>query len=175
MSRGKEDLEPVLQYSEHTAETTKLIARMMDQVPGLREIASPAKIENLIKGYTGGSGRLAVEAGDWLIKTLGVVDTPPDPEMTLSDIPGIRGFVARFPSANTRRIETFYRQYTDLSRKWESEKQRLGVRGTGVRVETLPKLQGYRKVAKTLSLLRKIADLKLLYIFKCHKVLDKSY
>ncbi|MFP4086644.1 MAG: LPD38 domain-containing protein [Desulfobacteraceae bacterium] len=158
VSRGKEDLEPVLQYSEHTAEVTKLIAEMMDRVPGLREIASPAKIENLIRGYTGGSGRLGMEAGDWLIKTLGIVDTSPDPEMTLSDIPGIRGFIGRFPSANTRSIETFYNQYTEMSRKWESAKQRTGIRGTGVQVEAPRKLQEYRKIAKALSLLRKMAD-----------------
>ena len=156
--RSKEDLEAVLQYGEHTAETVKLIAQIMDKVPGLKEVANPAKIENLIRGYTAGFGRLAMEQADWLIETLGIVKAPPDPSMTLADIPGIRAFVGRFPSANTRSIETFYEKYTALSRKWESQKQRAGLRGSGLKVGAPDQLVEYGKSAKALSVLRKMAD-----------------
>ncbi|MCD6320373.1 MAG: hypothetical protein J7M03_06800, partial [Candidatus Desulfofervidaceae bacterium] len=157
--RDKEVLEPVLQYGAHTSETVKLIAEFMDKVPGLKEIASPAKIENLIHGFFAAGGSLALKAGDWLIEQFGIVDTPPEPKMTLADIPGIRAFVARFPSANTKSIEDFYKKYNELNRKWESTKERAGIRGYGIKTATPQNLLYYRKVAKTLSTLRKQADI----------------
>jgi hypothetical protein len=156
--RGKEELQPVLQYKGYTSETVKLAARIMDKVPGLKDVASPAKIENLIKGYTAGVGRLALEEADWLLETFGVVDTPPDPSMSIADIPGIRAFFSHFPSANTRSIENFYKKYTDMSRKWESAKERIGIRGKGIRTEIPLQLQKYRKTATALSTVRKMVN-----------------
>jgi len=177
--RDKEVLEPVLQYGTHTSETVKLVAELMDKVPGLKEIASPAKIENLIHGYFAAGGSLVLKAGDELIKHFGIVDAPPDPKMTLADIPGIRAFVARFPSANTKSIEDFYKKYNELNRKWESAKERAGIRGYGIKTATPPNLLYYRKVAKTLSVLRKQADIiynsKDLSPEKKREMLDNIY
>jgi len=157
--RDKEVLEPVLQYGTHTSETVKLVAKIMDKVPGLKEVASPAKIENLLHGYFAGGGSLALKAGDELIKHFGIVDTPPDPKMTLADIPGIKAFITRFPSANTKSIEDFYKKYNELNRKWESAKEKAGIRGYEIKTATPPNLLYYRKVAKTLSTLRKQSDI----------------
>ncbi|KKK47434.1 hypothetical protein LCGC14_3155220, partial [marine sediment metagenome] len=55
--RDKEELEPVLQYGRHTSETAKLVGRLMKDIPVLKEFGNPAKIENLIRGYTAGFGR----------------------------------------------------------------------------------------------------------------------
>ena len=156
--RDKEDLEPVLQYGSHTKETTKLIARMMDKIPGLKEVASPAKIENMIKGYTGGAGNLGLQTGDWLIKTLGVVKTPPMPSMRLEDIPGLKGFLVNYPAPSSQSIEDFYDKYNELNMEWESTKQRAQVRGYGLKIEAPKQLQQYEMVAKALSLERKIVD-----------------
>ncbi len=156
--RGKEDLDPVLQYKGYTAETTKLVARIMDKVPGLREVANPAKIENLIRGYTGGLGRIGLESGDFLIEGLGIVDTPPEPKMKIGDLPMFRAFISRFPSSSSRSIETFYKKYTEMNRQWESSKERIGIRGTGTTIASPPKLKAYRKTAKALSTLRKMAS-----------------
>lgn len=156
--RGKEELEPPLQYRGYTSETIKLAAKIMDKVPGLKKIASPAKIENLILGYTAAAGRLGLQAGDELIKSLGIIDTPPEPKMTLNDIPGIKSFTSRFPSSNTRSIETFYKKYYDMRTKWESTKERAGVRGKNLTVGSPAKLKEYRKSAKALSVLRKMAS-----------------
>ena len=43
-------------------------------------------------------------------------------------------------------------------KKWESQKQRVGVRGTGVQVDAPQQLKDYRTAAKALSTLWKIAD-----------------
>jgi hypothetical protein len=158
--RDKEGLDPYLQYGGRTSETVKLATRLMNEVPGLKEIANPSKIENLINGYTGGAGRLALGSSDWLLKTFGVVKTPPDPAMTLSDIPGARAFTARFPSSSSRSIEQFYSGYTKEKQKWESAKEVAGIRGAGIEEinkqnETLTQMEA---VASVLSLLRKVSD-----------------
>lgn len=165
--RGKEDLDPYLQSKGTTSETVKIVAKLMNEVPVLKMVASPAKIENMIMGYTAAMGRLALDAGDWLIEELGVVEVPPDTEMKLNDLPGIRAFRVRFPSGNTRSIEQFYTKYIAAKQKWESDKERKGLRGKGLKIEKpmgllmgMPKeLIQYEMGAKVLTLLRKSANM----------------
>jgi len=177
--RGKEILEPVLQYGPHTSKTARVIAEIMDKIPGLKEVASPAKIENLLHGYFAAGGSLALKAGDELIEHFKIIDVPPDPKMTLADIPGIRAFIARFPSANTKSIEDFYKEYNELNRKWESAKERAGIRGYGIKTAIPQKLLRYRAAAKALSILRKKADIiynsKKLNADEKREMLDNIY
>jgi len=102
-----------------------------------------------------------------LIENLGVVDVPPDPEMKYSELPGVRAVFHRFPSANTRSIEQFYKKYTDLKQAWESQKESAGLRGSliaelpGGRKFIPPppaQLKYYERTAKTLTVLRKVAN-----------------
>ena len=165
--RGKEDLDPYLQSKGTTSETVKIVAKLMNEVPVLKMVASPAKIENMIMGYTAAMGRLALDAGDWLIEELGVVEVPPDTEMKLSDLPGIRAFRVRFPSGNTRSIEQFYTKYIAAKQKWESDKERKGLRGKGLKIDKPTgvalgmsvELIKYEMGAKVLTLLRKSANM----------------
>jgi hypothetical protein len=159
VGRSKEGLDPYLQFGRWTSETVKLVAEMMDKVPGLRKVASPQKIENLIHGYTAAAGRLALESSDQMLDWLGVTDAPPDPSMTLADIPGIRALAARFPSANANSIEKFYKMYESEMQAWESTKQRAGVRGYGLEVDRPARLQTLSTAASALSTLRKMVDL----------------
>jgi hypothetical protein len=156
--RDKEDLEPVMQYGPRTSETIKLLAEGMDKIPGLRELASPAKIENLIQGYTASAGRSALQGTDWLLEKVGFIDPKPEPPMELSDMPGIRAVVSRFPSANSQSIERFYDKYLDLKRSFESDKERVGIRGMGIQGtgfgKSYPKEES---TAQALSMLRKMA------------------
>lgn len=156
--RDKEDLEPVMQYGPHTSETVKLVAQAMDKVPGLRELASPAKIENLIQGYTASAGRSALQGTDWLLEKVGFIDPNPEPPMDLADIPGIRAVISRFPSANSQSIERFYDKYTDLKRSFESDKERAGIRGMGIEGTGFGKSYPREEAtAQALSMLRKMA------------------
>jgi hypothetical protein len=158
--RDKEGLDPYLQYSGRTSETVKLATRLVKDVPGLKEVANPAKIENLINGYTAGFGRLALESSDWLLETFGAVKPPPDPAMTISDIPGLRAVSSRFPHSNARSIERFYNDYLREKQDWESKKQIWELRGKGIKGlnKLNPKLAQMEKVAKALSTLRRMAD-----------------
>ena len=157
--RSKEGLKPVLQYGGRTSETVKLVARLMDKVPGLRDFANPAKIENMLRGYTGGLGKIGLDSADWLLKTSGAIKTPPDPRMRLTDLPGIRGFSQRFPTSNSRSIEQFYHRYTTANRNFESMKEKEGIRGFGVKIKKPSQLEFDTKIASILSMLRKSADI----------------
>jgi hypothetical protein len=108
VSEGLKELEPRYQAQPYTSELSKKIGDLINY--------PPAKIDNLIRGWTGGLGMLAVDAIDQAIQKTGVVDLPPAPKWTLADVPGVRGFVVRFPSANTESVTTFY-DYYEKSRK----------------------------------------------------------
>jgi hypothetical protein len=115
--RGKEDLEPYLQSKDYTSEAAKMIGKALNY--------SPAKIDNVIFGYTGGLGRLTVDSIDGLLEAFGIVDLPPQPERTLSDIPGLKAFVPRFPSGSTESIESFYEDYNKAKKVRKSLKELL--------------------------------------------------
>jgi len=158
--RGKEELEPELQAAPYTSETVKLIAKGMAKLPGLEKIASPAKIEHFIRATTAALGRMSLESTDEILKRTGLVDVAPEPSMTLSDIPGIRGFAVRFPTANSKSIEQFYKRYIKAKTQWESRKERAGIRGYGIKGLKPPRqLKQYETTAKMLSLLRKTANI----------------
>ncbi|KKN09537.1 hypothetical protein LCGC14_1045640 [marine sediment metagenome] len=111
VSRGKERLtgkNTYLQYGPNTTESAKLIGKGMSKIPGLREFASPAKIQNLVRGWTGGLGYMTLEAADKALESLDIINPPIKPTMALADVPGLRAFAVRFPSANTASIEEFY-------------------------------------------------------------------
>lgn len=166
--RSKEDLEAVRQYGPYTSETVKAFAKAMGRLPGAKDIASPAKIENLIRAYTGGLGKHGLNQLDKLTRLIGRAvgeKYPIKPEMTLSDMPLIKGFAGRFPTANTRSIERFYREYIEMKKEYESKKDRAGVKGLGLSGRELlkrgivrpKKLKEFESAAKTLSFLRRAA------------------
>ncbi len=113
VSRGKEQLtgkNTYLQYGPNTTGAAKLIGKGMSKIPGLKEFASPAKIQNLVRGWTGGLGYMTLEAADKALESLDIINPPIKPTMTLADVPGLRAFAVRFPSTNTASIEEFYEQ-----------------------------------------------------------------
>jgi hypothetical protein len=142
------------------------MGKLMSKAPGLKELASPAKIETLIRGYTASFGNLALDGIDWILEATGAVKVPPEPAWKATDLPGLRGFRVRFPSANTASIEKFYKEYERLTRQRESYKERAGLRGEGVKglnqaFNISRALQGDERImfaemtAKILSSLRK--------------------
>lgn len=96
VSRSKEKLEPREQFGPFTSEAAKLIGEVFN--------VSPAKVDNVIRGFSGGAGRLATDVLDPVLRREG----PSLPARTLADIPIIRALVARFP-AQLESIETFYK------------------------------------------------------------------
>lgn len=102
---SRKDLLPPYQHGRYTTETAKEIGKILNY--------SPAKIENLIRGYTGGTGRYALEGSDYLINSIRAArgePVPPSRPKSLSDIPLVKGFVVRDPlGPSAKSIQDFYR------------------------------------------------------------------
>ena len=77
----KDGLPADLQFNEFTSETAKLLGQAMN--------FSPALIDHLVFGYTGGLGRGAVEAADVILRSVGIVDASNRPTRPTQQIPGI--------------------------------------------------------------------------------------
>jgi len=115
--RSLESVLPESQYTEYTSETSKILGKLIRQISGeYSGISSPARIESTINNWTGTLGRTFTTVLDKALIASGVIDDPIKPEETLSDIPIIRAFVVRNPSAGSEYITTFYDKYDKVSK-----------------------------------------------------------
>ncbi|MFH1053476.1 MAG: LPD38 domain-containing protein [Candidatus Woesearchaeota archaeon] len=114
--RGKEELKPEYQYQPYTTETAKGIGKIISSLPIIGETgtASPAKIENFIRGWTGGLGNYALKLADQALKTAGITPEKIPPSKTLADIPVIKAFIARYPGTDSQAIQEFYDHYNKI-------------------------------------------------------------
>lgn len=115
---------PEYQYTEYTTETSKALGRLIASFPGVREASisddsgvagsvaraatSPILIENYLRAWTGGLGMYALNVVDFGLRKTGVLPDPPKPEDTLADIPFVKAFAIRYPSAGAQSIQDFY-------------------------------------------------------------------
>lgn len=101
---SKKRLVPSEQYSKYDTETSKLLGSIFN--------VSPSKIENLMQGYFGGSGRYVMQSGDILINEIKKAkgeELPGKKPVELSDIPLVKGFVVRKPTGSgAESIRNFY-------------------------------------------------------------------
>lgn len=110
-----EGVAPEYQYNNYTSETAKVLGKMISYVPGVRDVgsknvtlASPMVVQNYVRAWSGGLGMYALQASDKALETLGIASPPPKPASSLADIPVIKAFVVRYPSANSQSIQDFY-------------------------------------------------------------------
>lgn len=109
-----ESLLPEVQYQPYTTEAAKAMGKIIGMVPPLNKpgtIAAPAIIENYIRQWSGGLGMYAVQLADLSLRKAGVLPDPIKPASTLADIPFVKAFVVRYPSAGAQPIQDFYDQY----------------------------------------------------------------
>lgn len=108
-----EKILPEYQYSAYTSETTKALAQLIGSVPGAHDksIASPIVIDNYVRGWSGTLGTYAVQIADAALRKSGVLPDPVKPADTLADIPVIKAFVVRYPSAQAQSIQNFHEDY----------------------------------------------------------------
>lgn len=114
---------PEYQYTPYTTELTKALGKIVSAFPGMRDTAigpgapfgpiaravtSPILMENYIRAWTGGLGSYALQAADTGLRKAGVLPDPIKPTATLADIPVVRAFVVRYPSASAQSIQDFY-------------------------------------------------------------------
>lgn len=110
-----EDVAPAYQYTPYTSETAKALGKLISYIPGVRDIghgndtlSSPMVLENYIRQWTGETGMYALQVADKGLQASGITNLPAKPTSTLSDIPYIKGFMVRYPSASDQRIQDFY-------------------------------------------------------------------
>jgi len=114
---------PEYQATAYTNETMKTISKLISDIPGVRNAAAddqspagaaaravtnPILLENYIREWTGGLGVYAMQAADVGLRSQGIVPDPITPTPVLADIPFIKAFVIRNPSANLQPIQQFY-------------------------------------------------------------------
>ena len=105
--RGKEALEPELQYTRYTSEVAKKLGEVANY--------SPAKIDNLFRGYTAGLGRYATEGVDIILRGTGISPKTIEPSPTLSDLPLIRAFAVRDPyGSSSESVDRFYKKLKQM-------------------------------------------------------------
>lgn len=136
-----EKLMPEYQYTPYTSETAKIIGQAVGAFPGVREnaldenssvggvartLSSPALIDNYVRAWTGGMGQYVLQIADAGLRKAGVVpDTKP--EDALSDVPFIRAFVVRYPSATAQSIQDFVHGFQEQERIVQTYEERIKV------------------------------------------------
>lgn len=167
LPEGKARKLPAEQYTRYTSETAKEVGKLINY--------SPAKIENLIQGWFGGSGRYALDIADIGIKAIkktGGAFIEPKKPTDLADIPLIKGFVVRRPEGSqSESVNNFYKNMDKIIQVNSTIKQYLQSKNN----ETAEKLklkypefrayQGVNKTAKVLSDLSNYSD----YIIRSNK------
>lgn len=100
---SKQRLIPSEQTSDYDTETSKVLGKILN--------VSPSKIENLVSGYFGGSGRYVMQGGELLLNEVKKLrgEEIKKKLTTPSDIPLVKGFVAREPiSGQAESVQKFY-------------------------------------------------------------------
>ena len=109
---SRKELLPYMQHGKYTPESIKAIGKALGY--------SPAKIQNLVRGYTGGTGAYAMEALDWLFEKEG-----PRRPAELADYPLLKGFVTRPVESHPASLNRFYEQSTKIIKAERSYKKAL--------------------------------------------------
>lgn len=109
-----EGLLPEVQYQPYTTELAKALGKIVGTLPTFNKpgtVASPSIMENYIRQWSGGLGMYAVQLADAGLRKAGVLPDPVMPVATLADIPFIKAFVVRYPSAGAQPIQDFYDRF----------------------------------------------------------------
>jgi hypothetical protein len=105
-----EGLPPKEQFTPQTSETAKTLGNIISGINAKTSFASPIVIDNYIRQYTGGLGSYVVNAMDAILKPK---DAPAGPAWSAADVPGLKAFATRFPSAGAQSIQDFYDTYAE--------------------------------------------------------------
>jgi hypothetical protein len=118
----EQKLLPEYRYTEYTSELTKALGHIVGSVPyaGDTSIAAPLVLDNYARQWTGGAGTYALQLADAGLRKAGVLPDPPKPADTLADIPIVKAFVSRYPSATADSISHFQDQYTQRKMAYDT-------------------------------------------------------
>ena len=111
-----ENLSPEVQYRAGTTETAKVLANVMSKIdplvgtPVMERLGSPIMIDHLVNGWTGTLGRYAMQLTDWALATSGIVNPVEKPTKSLAELPVLRAFLVKYPSAAAKDIDMFNKE-----------------------------------------------------------------
>lgn len=124
---GLKGLLPDQQYTNYTSESAKILGKFISVLPGIRSIgprdtplSSPIVLENYIRSWSGSLGNYALQVADQLLIKSGTIKDPIKPDYSISDIPFIKAFVTRYPSAQSGSITSFEDSYIEAKASWDS-------------------------------------------------------
>ena len=118
--RGTEGILPEYQYTPYTSEVAKALGALISEIDPTLPIASPARIDAIIRGWTGTLGNYAVNLADTALIKSGLVEDPVKPERTLADKTFIKAIIVRNPSAGSEFIEKFYKLYEPVRQAFDT-------------------------------------------------------
>lgn len=119
---NREGLLPEYQYNNYTTEITKALGKLLGKLPPTQDLPgiAPVKIENVIRGWTGGLGMHIVRLASFGLEKTGVLPSPERPSKTYADWPVIKAFVVRHPAAGSESVNTFYEDYFKAKKTWDT-------------------------------------------------------
>ena len=106
---SRENLPGELQYTNFTTETAKKVSGILRHIPVTILQKSPAQVDHIIRGWTGGLGRWVTEGIDVVLNETGVGSDIPKPSKGLADFPVAKAFIARTPiGSSSEALNDFY-------------------------------------------------------------------
>ena len=126
---------PEYQYTPYTTELTKKLGQMISAFPGMRDqavgpgapfgpaaraLTTPVLMENYIRAWTGGLGTYMLQLADFGLRKTGTLPDPIKPASTLADIPVVKAFIVRYPSASAQSIQDFYDQHETTKKFYDT-------------------------------------------------------
>jgi hypothetical protein len=111
-------LMPEFEYSRATSEFSKGIGQILAPL-NLGSFGSPAKIDHLIKSWSGGVGKQLLDFTDFIAEKTGLVETPASPwsadwVKNLDSIPFVKAFVIRQPGQSSVHVQKLWNTFSQL-------------------------------------------------------------
>lgn len=160
VSRSRQELLPALQFNKYTSEFAKTLGQMLNY--------APAKIENLVRGWYGGTGTYALEGADSILKffrRLKGIPAEGKRPRELADVPLVKGFVTRPPLSQPESLNRFYENLNIMGEAYKSvalllkEEDEEGAKKIIKKYPALVYSSDFNEIAGTFSELSKEIDL----------------
>lgn len=176
---AQEKILPEYQYLEQTTETAKALSRAFGAAVGPENTFSPIKFEYMLRGWTGAAGTGILQGIDYIGRKTGVLEDK-TPATDFTNLPFIRAFTIRHPSANTENIAKFY----DAAEKAEKYVATLALEKKRMHFDTIldnsfwqayQSVSNYKKNITTLSATARTVQQSDMTANEKRRLLDQIY
>tara|TARA_R110002012_G_scaffold301869_1_gene502500 strand:- start:35 stop:4120 length:4086 start_codon:yes stop_codon:yes gene_type:complete len=111
-------LMPEYEYGRDTSQFSIAIGNALQDYK-VGSLGSPAKIDHVIKAWTGGIGRQLLELTDYIGEKTGLIDTPASPWSSdwiknLDSIPFVKAFVIRQPGSGSVHVAKLWQTFSQF-------------------------------------------------------------